>query len=51
MAIYGIGTDYSTTFIVWRCLWERFGEKFAQRILADLEWTAFQAAYCRPLIF
>lgn len=42
MAIYGIGTDLVQIHRV-ALLWERFGEKLARRILADVEWPAFQA--------
>lgn len=47
--IYGIGTDIVDTDRV-RRLMERYGERFARRILTSLEWERFQRAR-RPVAF
>ncbi|MCA1804831.1 MAG: holo-ACP synthase [Xanthomonadaceae bacterium] len=41
--IYGIGTDIVQVSRIRDCL-ERFGERFARRILATVEWSRYERA-------
>jgi holo-[acyl-carrier protein] synthase len=47
--IYGIGVDVLEPGRVARLL-DRFGERFARRILTDAEWPAYQRS-SRPVLF
>jgi holo-[acyl-carrier protein] synthase len=47
--IYGIGVDVLEPGRVARLL-DRFGERFARRILTDAEWPAYQRSR-RPVLF
>jgi len=47
--IYGIGTDLVDPSRIARSL-ERYGEKFARRILTDTEWKEYQNC-SKPILF
>ncbi len=47
--IYGIGTDLVDPARIAQSL-ERYGEQFAKRVLADVEWPDFQG-HVKPALF
>ncbi|MBP6056867.1 MAG: holo-ACP synthase [Nitrosomonas sp.] len=47
--IYGIGTDIVESSRIAQSL-ERFGERFARRILTDSEWTEYHSS-SKPILF